>query len=127
MDSSKKGYSTIDEYIALQPASVQEILQKMREVIKAAAPQAEETISYQMPAFKLNGILVYFAAFANHISFFPTSSGVAKFKEELAGFETSKGTIRFPLDQPIPYELISRITAMRVQENLNKQMVNSTI
>ncbi len=113
-------FTTIDEYIALFPEDVQEKLRKMRSVIKAAAPQAAERISYRMPAFTLNGILVYFAAFTSHISFFPTSSGVAKFKEELAGYESSKGTIRFPLDKPIPYDLIGRITTFRVQENIGK-------
>ena len=113
-------FTTIDEYIALFPEDVQEKLRKMRSVIKAAAPQAAERISYRMPAFTLNGILVYFAAFTTHISFFPTSSGVAKFKEELAGYESSKGTIRFPLDKPIPYDLIGRITTFRVQENIGK-------
>lgn len=113
-------FTTIDEYIALFPEDVQDKLTKIRAVIKAAAPQAAERISYRMPAFTLNGILVYFAAFTTHISFFPTSSGVAKFKEELAGYETSKGTIRFPLDKPIPYDLIGHITAFRVQENIGK-------
>ena len=113
-------FTTIDEYIALFPEDVQDKLTKIRAVIKAAAPQAAERISYRMPAFTLNGILVYFAAFTTHISFFPTSSGVAKFKEELAGYESSKGTIRFPLDKPIPYDLIGRITTFRVQENIGK-------
>ena len=120
MDPNSDKFTTIDEYIALFPVDVQEKLKKIRSVIKAAAPHATETISYQMPAFKFNGILVYFAAFANHVSFFPTSSGVEKFKEELAGYETSKGTIRFPLDKPIPYDLIERITTFRVQENDRK-------
>lgn len=125
MDPNSEKFTTIDEYIALFPEDVQEKLKKIRSVIKAAAPHATETISYQMPAFKLNGILVYFAAFANHVSFFPTSSGVAKFKEELVGFETSKGTIRFPLDKPIPYDLIDRITTFRVQENVEKSQKRS--
>lgn len=125
MDPNSEKFTTIDEYIALFPEDVQEKLKKIRSVIKAAAPHATETISYQMPAFKLYGILVYFAAFANHVSFFPTSSGVAKFKEELVGFETSKGTIRFPLDKPIPYDLIDRITTFRVQENVEKSQKRS--
>ncbi len=108
----------IDDYIAHCPRDVQATLKKLRQTIHAAAPQATETISYQMPAFALHGILVYFAAFKDHVSFFPTSSGVAKFKKELAGYKGSKGTVQFPLDKPIPYGLISRITKFRVKENL---------
>jgi uncharacterized protein YdhG (YjbR/CyaY superfamily) len=110
----------IDEYIGRFSENIQEKLQKIRITIRTAAPSAIETISYQMPAFKLGGILVYFAAFSNHISFFPTSSGVKKFQKELKEFETSKGTIKFPLDKPIPYELISKITIFRVKENTEK-------
>jgi len=88
--------------------------------IKKSAPQAEETISYQMPAFKLNGNLVYFAAFKDHIGFFPTSSGVAAFKKELSKYATSKGTIRFPLGKPIPFDLVRKIVKFRVKENLDK-------
>ncbi len=120
MDPNASNFATIDEYIALFPEDVQEKLKQIRAVIKAAAPQAVERISYRMPAFAFNGILVYFAAFENHISFFPTSSGVEKFKDELAGYEISKGTIRFPLDKPIPFDLIERITTFRVQENGRK-------
>jgi uncharacterized protein YdhG (YjbR/CyaY superfamily) len=110
----------IDEYIGRFSENIQEKLQKIRITIRTAAPSAIETISYQMPAFKRSGILVYFAAFSNHISFFPTSSGVKKFQKELKEFETSKGTIKFPLDKPIPYELISKITIFRVKENTEK-------
>lgn len=118
MDSKK--YKTIDEYIATFPAEVQVILQKIRSIIHAAAPEAEEVISYSMPAFKQNGILVYFAAFKDHIGFFPTASGVAAFQKELAVYDTSKGTVRFPLDKPIPYALVTKIVKFRVQDNLNK-------
>ena len=117
----KQQYKTIDEYIAASPEEIQVALQKLRRVIQAAAPEAQEVISYSMPAFKQNGILVYFAAFKNHIGFFPTSSGVSAFKKELAAYETSKGTVRFPLDKPIPYELVARIVKFRVQENINKK------
>ena len=113
-------FNTIDEYISLFPKNIQEILEKIRHTIKKSAPQAEETISYQMPAFKLNGNLVYFAAFKDHIGFFPTSSGVAAFKKELSKYATSKGTIRFPLDKPIPFDLVRKIVQFRVQENLAK-------
>jgi len=110
----------IDEYIAGFPRDVQEILQKLRATIREAAPDAEEKISYQMPAFAQHGILVYFAAFKKHIGFFPTSTGIERFKDELSDYETSKGTVRFPLDQPIRYDLVSKIVAFRVRENLAK-------
>jgi uncharacterized protein YdhG (YjbR/CyaY superfamily) len=95
-------YKNIDAYISGFPEDIQATLQKIRQTIKKAAPQAEEAISYGMPAFKQNGVLVYFAAFKDHIGFFPTSSGVANFTKELAGYDTSKGTIRFPLDALFP-------------------------
>jgi uncharacterized protein YdhG (YjbR/CyaY superfamily) len=106
----------IDEYLGRYPKEIQTILQKIRIAIRKAAPSAKETISYQMPAFRQGGVLVYFAAFSDHISFFPTSSGVRKFQKELGKYETSKGTIKFPLDKPIPYGLISKITKFRVGE-----------
>ena len=116
-----KQFKTIDEYIAAAPEDIQATLQKLRRVIQEAAPDAREVISYSMPAFKQNGILVYFAAFRKHIGFFPTASGVAAFKKELAAYETTKGTVRFPLDQPIPFELVTKIVKFRVQENLSKR------
>ncbi len=120
MEARKKGFKTIDEYIAVSPQNVQRILEEMRQAIKESAPQAEEVISYQMPAFRLNGILVYFAAFKNHIGLFPTTSAMVAFKEELSGYAVSKGTIRFPLDKPIPFDLVKRIVKFRVKENLEK-------
>jgi uncharacterized protein YdhG (YjbR/CyaY superfamily) len=117
----KTQYKTIDEYIAAAPEDVRNTLEKLRQVIHEAAPEAQEFISYSMPAFKQNGILVYFAAFKNHIGFFPTSSGVAAFTKELAAYDTSKGTVRFPLDKAIPYALLTRIVKFRAQENLNKK------
>jgi uncharacterized protein YdhG (YjbR/CyaY superfamily) len=110
----------IDAYIAGFPPDVQEILQKIRLTIKEAAPEATEKISYQIPTFYLKGNLVHFAAFKNHIGFFPTSSGVEKFKDELSVYELSKGTIRFPLGKPIPYNIITKITMFRVEENLGR-------
>jgi uncharacterized protein YdhG (YjbR/CyaY superfamily) len=109
---------TIDDYILQFPPEIQEILKNIRKVIKEAAPGAEEVISYQMPAFKLQGILVYFAAFKKHIGFYPTSSGIDAFKDELSKFKGGKGSVQFPLDKPIPYELISRIVKFRVNENM---------
>jgi uncharacterized protein YdhG (YjbR/CyaY superfamily) len=115
-----KAYTSIDDYIAGFPEETQKKLQELRTVIKAAAPDAEEKISYQMPAFAQNGILVYFAAHTNHIGFYPTSSGIEKFKGELSAYESSKGAIRFPLDKSIPYDLVKKIVAFRLQENLDK-------
>ena len=116
----KSSPKSIDEYIERYPKDIQVILQKIRAIIREAAPGAKEAISYQIPTFKLGGNLVHFAAFTEHISFFPTSSGVAKFKKELEGYKTSKGTIRFPIEKPIPYDLISKITKFRVEEVIEK-------
>ena len=122
MKGPKKEYTPIDEYISTFPKNVQATLEALRQAIKEAAPNAEEAISYQMPAFRLNGVLVYFAAFKNHIGFYPTSSGVAEFKKELSQYEVSKGTIRFPLDKPIPLDLIKKIVKYRVKENMDKSL-----
>jgi uncharacterized protein YdhG (YjbR/CyaY superfamily) len=111
MESSKEKFKTIDEYINASPKNVQSILEKMRQTIKKAAPGAVETISYQIPTFKLNGKgLAYFAAFKNHIGFYPVPSGVTAFKKELAPYKQGKGSVQFPLDQPIPYDLVRKIT-----------------
>lgn len=117
MDKNKAGFSSIDEYIATFPPDIQKILEKIRAIVKAAAPEAQEKISYQMPTFFLNGNLVHFAAFKNHIGFYPTPSGIEKFKKELAGYQGAKGSVQFPLDEPIPYALISEIVKFRVEEN----------
>lgn len=116
---------TIDEYIAGFPPDVQVILEKMRETIRKAAPGAEEKISYQIPAFALKGNLVYFAAFKNHIGFYPTSSGTQAFKKELSIYEGSKGTVRFPKDKPLPLTLIRKIVKFRVAENIKKAEAKS--
>jgi len=110
----------IDEYIAGFPQVVQEILQKIRMTVKKAAPDAQETIKYQMPAFMLNGNLVYFSAFKNHVGFFPPVAGNEKLKNELYVYEGPKGSLKFPLDKPIPYDLIRRIVNLKVRENLEK-------
>ena len=120
MSVSKKTFKTIDEYIALFSKDVRNILEALRKAIRDVAPQAEEGISYQIPTYKLNGNLVHFAAFKDHISFFPTSSGIEAFKVKLKSYKTSKGTIRFPLDEPIPFDLIKEIVRFRVKENLSK-------
>jgi uncharacterized protein YdhG (YjbR/CyaY superfamily) len=123
MKSSDKKIQNINDYIYEFPNDVQKILRQIRETIRKAAPKAEETISYQIPTFKLNGNLVHFAAFKNHIGFYPTSSAIKKFGGQLKSYETSKGTIRFPLDKKIPLELISKITRYRVKENLERSKI----
>jgi len=120
-DSDKRPFKTIDEYIRTFPKDVQTILEKMRKTIREAAPGAVETISYQMPTFKLNGRgLVYFAAFKNHIGFYPIPSGVEAFEKELSPYKQGKGSVQFPIDQPVPYDLVRRIVTFRVNENLGK-------
>ena len=110
----------IDEYIAGFPDDIQAILQKVRTTIRKAAPAAEETINYQIPTFTLNGNLVHFAAFKKHIGFYPTPTGIEAFKDELSAYAGAKGSVRFPLDKPIPYDLISKIVNFRVKENLER-------
>jgi uncharacterized protein YdhG (YjbR/CyaY superfamily) len=113
---------TIDEYIRSFPPEVQAILEKMRKTIRKAAPEAEEEIAYNMPAFKLNGKpLVYFAGFKNHIGFYPIPSGVEAFKKELSSYTMGKGSVQFPLDKPIPYDLVEKIVLFRVKENSTKK------
>ena len=110
----------IDGYIAGFPANIQQLLKQMRATIKKAAPQAKETIKYAMPTFTLEGNLVHFAAFKNHIGFYPAPAGIEAFKKELAAYDGSKGTIRFPLEAPLPLKLVSEIVKFRVQKNLEK-------
>ena len=121
MTPPKKGFKTTDEYIASFPQNTQVVLQQVRQAIKEAAPQAQEVISYSMPAFKQNGILVWFAAFKNHIGFFPKVSAMEAFKRELSPYQTSKGTIRFPLDKPMPLNLIKEIVKFRVKEDQSEK------
>lgn len=120
MQSDQPAPQTIDEYIAAFPDDVQQILQQIRQTIRAAAPDAQEAIAYQMPTFKLHGNLVHFAAFKKHIGFYPAPVGIEAFKDELAPYASSKGAVQFPLDQPMPYELIGRITAFRAKQNREK-------
>lgn len=108
----------IDAYIAGFPAEVQAVLQQVRATVRAAAPKATEAIKYQMPTFVLHGNLVHFAAFKKHIGFYPTPTGVESFKKDLAPYHTAKGSVQFPLDRPLPYKLIAKITQYRVKENL---------
>ena len=115
-----KRYTSVDEYLADHPEEIREQLEDLREIIKKAAPQATERISYNMPAYDLNGILVYFAGYKGHIGFYPTASGIKAFQQEIAKFESSKGAVRFPLDKPLPKTLITRIVKFRAKENLEK-------
>jgi uncharacterized protein YdhG (YjbR/CyaY superfamily) len=117
---SRRTFKSIEEYISSFPPNVQIILQQICQTIKETAPQATEAISYQMPAFKQNGVLVWFAAFKNHIGFYPTAAGVEAFKEKLASYKISKGTIQFPLNEPIPFDLIKEIVKFRVKANMDK-------
>lgn len=112
---------TVDLYLADFPLETMLLLNQLRETIRKAAPEAEEVISYQMPAYKFHGMLVYFAGCKNHIGFYPTSSGIANFKKELSSYKSSRGSVQFPLDQPLPLELISEIVRFRVVENLERE------
>jgi len=116
MTPQKNSHTTIDAYIAAFPAKTQAILTKIRQIVHEEAPGAEETISYGIPTFRLKGYLVHFAGYQHHIGLYPTPSGIEAFKEELSPFPTAKGSVRFPLDQPIPYDLIRRIVRFRVGE-----------
>ncbi len=120
MNRDKAGFASIDDYIATFPADVQKKLEELRATIRAAAPAAEEKISYQMPTFALKGNLVHFAAWKTHIGFYPAPSGIAAFQNELAKYANSKGAVQFPLEQPLPLKLISKIVKFRVAENLKK-------
>jgi len=112
--------TTIDEYIAEYPSATQTLLYGLRDRIRVIVPDAEEKISYGVPTFTLAGNLVHFAAYQNHIGFYPGASGIKNFTQELAGYQTSKGTVQFPLNQILPFELIEKIVRFRVQENLEK-------
>ena len=118
METNKSAYKTVDEYISQFSPGLQEILQTLRKTIQTAAPDAQEKISWGMPAYVLNGYLVFFAAHKHHIGFYPAgTSGIEAFKRELAEYKSSKGAVQFPLDQPLPFELISKIVKFRVDEN----------
>jgi len=120
MATNKSTSNGIDEHIAQFPKDIQVILEKVRATIRKAAPKAKETINYGIPTFTLEGNLVHFAGFKSHIGFYPTPSGIEKFKAELSKYEGAKGSVKFPLDKPIPYALISKIVKFRVKENLER-------
>jgi len=120
MNPEKIKFKTIDEYISSFPNDVQLLLQELRSEIIKSAPEAEEKISYNMPVFFQNGILVYFAGYKNHIGFYPTPNGIENYAEELKNYKTSKGAIQFPIDKPLPKNLIAKIVKFRAKENLKK-------
>lgn len=120
MALSRKAPKDFDDYLGRFPKGVQRRLQKIRLAVKKAAPQAKERISYGIPAFTLNGMLVWFAAFKNHIGFYPRTSAITAFKKELSAYKGAKGSVQFPFDKPLPLSLISRIVKFRLKENLSK-------
>lgn len=125
MKTQRAKTNDIDNYITGFPEDVQKILEQLRSTIMKAAPNAEEVISYKMPAYKYHGMLVYFAAYNNHIGFYPTPSGIEAFKQELSVFKGAKGSVQFPLDKPLPIKLIAKIVAFRVKENLEKAEIKT--
>ena len=113
-------FKTVDQYVSAFPTDVRDLLKDLQMTIKKAAPRAEEVISYNMPAFKWNGILVYFAGYKNHIGFYPGASGIAAFRKKLAGYKSAKGSVQFSIDKPLPLELVIKIVKFRAKENLEK-------
>jgi uncharacterized protein YdhG (YjbR/CyaY superfamily) len=120
MHTNNQKHKDIDGYISSFPVEVREKLQMLRSVIRSAAPDARETINYQIPTFVLEGNLVHFAAYMKHIGFYPTPSGIEAFKEQLSPYKQSKGAVQFPLDQPLPFDLLRKIVEFRVMENLER-------
>jgi len=121
----KTSFTTVEDYLSSFPPAVRKLLSDMRKTIKAAAPKAEELISYQMPAYKYMGVLVYFAAFEKHIGFYATPTGHAAFKKELSAYKTGKGSVQFPLTEPLPLELVKKIVQFRVKENEAKSITKT--
>jgi uncharacterized protein YdhG (YjbR/CyaY superfamily) len=122
----KVSYTTVDEYIALAPPKARVLLKQIRQTIKKAAPKAEEVISYQIPAFKFNGMLVWYAAFSKHIGFYPRVSAMEAFKKELSVYKSAKGSVQFPIDEPLPLALITKMVKFRVEENLTRTKIKKT-
>ena len=118
---SKRQFRTIDEYIAGFPEHVRDILEELRRVIREAAPRAEEAMRYGIPTFRLDGNLVHFAAFRHHIGFYPTPSAIEDFKEELSSYRQAKGSVQFPINKPLPYDLVRKIVKYRVKESLKRE------
>jgi uncharacterized protein YdhG (YjbR/CyaY superfamily) len=122
-----KSYATVDEYIALAEPKVKRALKEIRKTIKATAPEAEEVISYQIPGYKYHGMLVFFAGWKNHISLYPAPWGAKDLKEEMSVYEGSKGTIKFPLDKPMPLTLIKKMVKYRIKENEARAALKKSI
>lgn len=114
-------FKSVDDYIFVFPPAAKKLLKEMRKIIKGAAPEAEEVISYNMPAFRQHGMLVFYAAYNEHIGFYPTGSGIAAFKDELGKYKSSKGAVQFPLNEPLPVKLIERIVKFKLKENIAKE------
>lgn len=125
MSSKTPAAKNVDDYIQRYPADVQPVLQKIRQTIRKTAPKAEEVISYQIPGYKQNGMLIFFAAYKNHISVYPAPRGNETFRKELSAYKGGKGTVQFPIDQPVPYDLITRITRFRLKENEERATVKN--
>ena len=127
MEKTKVVPETVDQYIAAFPADVKKRMQQLRKTIKAGAPNADELISYQMPGYKYFGMLVYFAAYKNHIGFYPGAGGILEFYKKLSSFKSAKGSVQFPHDRPIPYDIISKIVKFRVKQNEEKFSLKKSI
>jgi uncharacterized protein YdhG (YjbR/CyaY superfamily) len=127
MKATPTKFKTVDEYISTFPVSTQKILKDVRKTIHEAAPQAEDVISYNMPALKFKGVLVYYAAYEKHIGFYPTNSGIEAFKDQLRNYKFSKGAIQFPIDEPIPFNLITRIVKFRMKEVQEKEKAKKNL
>jgi len=121
MEALSKKFTTVQEYFSSLPANTRAKLQELRNTIKKTSPEAEEVISYNIPAFKLNGMLVWYAAFKEHIGFYPRASGIEAFKKELTKYKSARGSVQFPLDEPLPLALVTRIVRFRMKENLEEQ------
>ncbi len=115
MENGRQKFESVDEYIGSFPESIQKKLEEMRAIIKTLVPEAQEKISYQMPAFYRDGVIVWYAGYAKHIGFYPGADGIAAFKAELAGYKSAKGSVQFPLDKPLPVELISKMVRFRAE------------
>jgi|SRR5882757_10061169 len=121
METNSRKFTTVEEYLATFPASTKARLQEMRDIIKKAAPGGKEVISYNMPALKQQGVLVYYAGYKGHIGFYPTAAPIVVFKKELSAYKGSKGAVQFPLDEPIPAGLVTKIVKYRVAEDQKKK------
>jgi uncharacterized protein YdhG (YjbR/CyaY superfamily) len=126
MQSKSEAITTVDQYIASFPGPTKKLLKQVRATILKTCPEAEEQISYQMPAYKYLGVLAYFAGYKNHIGFYPTALGIEKFKKELSIYKGAKGSVQFPLDQPLPLKLIADIISFRVKQNLQKASITNS-